>query len=103
MIYTDTPNSQFKSDTIPPNAKHGVVYTKPWVVELMLDLAGYTEGSDLASFFALEPAAGEGNFLIPMARRLIESANLHNRDLTSIQAPLMTIELDGSSSTRARK
>src|SRR5205823_9575388 len=27
--------------------KNGAIYTKPWVVELMLDLAGYTQDADL--------------------------------------------------------
>ena len=38
----------------------GVVYTKRWVVELLLDLAGYTVGANLVDAVAVEPAAGEG-------------------------------------------
>lgn len=51
----------------------GVVYTKCWVVELLLDLAGYTPEANLAGRVAVEPAAGEGAFLGPMIERLVES------------------------------
>ena len=51
----------------------GVVFTKTWVVELLLDLAGYCAEADLVESLAIEPAAGEGAFLVPMARRLVES------------------------------
>lgn len=33
------------ASTVPWPEKHGVVYTKRWVVDLMLDLAGYTAGA----------------------------------------------------------
>ena len=54
--------------------KRGAVYTKPWVTELILDMAGYDASGDLAKKFAVEPAVGEGAFLAPMAVRLIRSA-----------------------------
>jgi hypothetical protein len=40
----------------------GVVYTKPWVVDLILDLVGYRAEEDLAGVVALERAAGEGAY-----------------------------------------
>ena len=63
---------------LPVQEKNGVVYTKPWVVELILDLAGYTEDADLVDCFAIEPAAGNGAFLIPMAQRLVTSCKRQN-------------------------
>src|SRR5215210_2828254 len=33
--------------TIPYVAEHGVVYTRPWVADLVLDLAGYTPEANL--------------------------------------------------------
>lgn len=48
-------------------ADHGEVFTPPWLVEKMLDLAkGETERID-ARF--LEPACGSGNFLVPVLQR----------------------------------
>ncbi|MGI8553771.1 MAG: hypothetical protein ACR2PL_23725 [Dehalococcoidia bacterium] len=43
--------------------KNGAVYTRPWVVELILDLAGYDPSKDLILRLVVEPAAGEGAFL----------------------------------------
>ena len=48
----------------------GVVYTRPWVADLILDLVGYRAGEDLAARYVVEPSAGEGAFLVPMIRRL---------------------------------
>ena len=47
-----------------------MVYTKPWVVDLILDLAGYVADRDLVAARAAEPAAGAGAFVRPMVRRL---------------------------------
>ena len=48
-------------------ADHGEVFTPAWMVEAMLDLVkGETERID--SRF-LEPACGDGNFLVPVLRR----------------------------------
>ena len=48
-------------------ANHGEVFTPAWMVEAMLDLVkGETERID--SRF-LEPACGDGNFLVQVLRR----------------------------------
>jgi adenine-specific DNA-methyltransferase len=47
-----------------PTPNHGEVFTQQWVVELILDLAGYTPDRDLADLLAVEPACGGGAFLI---------------------------------------
>jgi hypothetical protein len=46
--------------TLSPPREAGVVYTKPWMVELVLDLAGYLPEKRLADMLALEPSAGDG-------------------------------------------
>jgi adenine-specific DNA-methyltransferase len=51
---------------------HGVVLTKPHVVELILDLAGYCTDRDLPSMRLLEPACGHGAFLLPAIDRLMK-------------------------------
>ncbi len=63
----------------------GVVYTKPWVVELLLGLAGYAPRANLVDAVAIEPAAGEGAFLIPMSQRLVASCLRQNRPLRGCQ------------------
>ena len=58
----------------------GVVYTKRWVVELLLDLSGYCSNTNLVDSLAIEPAAGDGAFLGPMIERLVQSCgNLVDR------------------------
>jgi hypothetical protein len=82
--------------------KRGAVYTKPWVTELILDMAGYDVKGDLATKFAVEPAAGEGAFLAPMAVRLIRSALSKGREPLECQGSLLAYELDQESADVAR-
>jgi hypothetical protein len=77
--------------------KKGVVYTKAWVVELVLNLVGYTEEANLVDAFAVEPAAGEGAFLALMAQRLVASCRRQNRPLTDCRDSIVAFELDEKS------
>ncbi len=43
-----------------PQREAGVIYTKPWMVEIILDLAGYLPERPLFKLVALEPSAGDG-------------------------------------------
>lgn len=72
----------------------GVVYTKQWVVDLILDLAGYLPDHDLAARYAVEPAAGKGAFLVPMIRRLLDSLEAHGRPVSDARDALHAYELD---------
>ena len=55
-------------------ADHGEVFTPAWMVEAMLDLVkGESERID--SRF-LEPACGDGNFLVPVLRRKLAAVEL---------------------------
>lgn len=83
--------------------KKGVVYTKPWVVELILDLAGYQTEADLVDAVAIEPAAGDGAFLVPMAKRLVASCKRQNRPVLDAAGSLVAYELDGSSAELTRR
>lgn len=80
----------------------GVVYTKPWVVEFLLDLAGYAEQANLVDALAVEPAAGEGAFLVPMALRLVASCQRQSRPLTDCTCSLIAYELNEDSAETAR-
>lgn len=90
------------SHVVPSQGKNGKVYTKSWVVELTLDLAGYVEDANLADCFAIEPAAGRGAFLVPMMRRLVASCKLHKRSFSELTSSLLAYELDAASATAAR-
>lgn len=71
----------------------GVVYTKRWVVELLLDLSGYCQEKNLLDVLAVEPAAGDGAFLGPMIERLVESCRRLRRPLSDCQHSLIAYEL----------
>jgi adenine-specific DNA-methyltransferase len=86
---------------VPIEAK-GVVYTKRWVVELLLDLAEYRPEDNLVDAIAVEPAAGEGAFLGPMIERLAESCRRSGRPLADCRKSLVAYELDDASAERAR-
>lgn len=76
------------------NGPKGVVYTKEWVVNLILDLACYVPEEDLATRHAIEPSIGEGAFLLPMIRRLLDSIERHGRPVTEARHALCAHELD---------
>jgi hypothetical protein len=85
-----------------PLEPKGVVYTKRWVVELLLDLAGYTADSNLVDAVAVEPSAGEGAFLALMIERLVDSCQRLGRPISDCRKSLFAFELDEVSAERAR-
>ena len=94
---------------VPPRASqlsglesNGVVYTKRWVVELLLDLAGYRSEANLVDTVAVEPAAGDGAFLGPMIERLVDSCQRLERPLSDCKSALIAYELDDVSAERTR-
>lgn len=82
-------------------AEPGVVYTKPWMVELVLDLAGYSPDRRLAELVALEPSAGDGAFLSAMVRRLVESCERHGIPLANAGRAIQAFEIDPIAAERA--
>jgi hypothetical protein len=80
----------------------GAVFTRRWVVELLLDLAGYRSDANLVDAVAVEPAAGAGAFLGPMIDRLIESCRTLGKPLTACAESIAAWELNEESAVRAR-
>ncbi|WP_370321566.1 N-6 DNA methylase [Actinoplanes sp. ATCC 53533] len=76
-----------------PLDNHGEVFTRRWVVELILDLVGYNATDSLADRVAIEPACGHGAFLLPMAERLIASCRLHGRPLSDATGAIRAYDL----------
>ena len=92
-------------DTAPvisPSEPKGVVYTKEWVVNLLLDLAGYVSTANLIDSVAVEPSAGHGAFLGPMIRRLLEACKNYGRTIMECEGSIIAYELDESSASRTR-
>jgi hypothetical protein len=86
-----------------PGADYGEVFTRRWVVELILDLVGYTPDRDLAALKLMEPSCGTGAFLVPVIERLIASGLRHGRDLRSMHEAVSAFDLLDANAERARK
>ena len=84
-----------------PTREAGVVYTKPWMVALMLDLAGYTVDRPLGRLVAVEPSAGDGAFLKEMVRRLVESCRRHGIPLTEAREAIRAFEIEPEAAANA--
>lgn len=55
----------------------GVIYTKPLIVEFILDLVEYTPDRNLPNYRLLDPSFGDGAFLEIAVKRLLDSY-IHN-------------------------
>jgi hypothetical protein len=89
--------------SIDEQGEHGEVFTRRWIVELILDLSAFTADRDLAGMVALEPSCGSGAFLVPMTERLIDSCRRHGRPLGDIAGALVAYDLLPSNVELARK
>jgi type I restriction-modification system DNA methylase subunit len=58
----------------------GAVFTRREVVDLILDLAGYTSDEPLHDARILEPSMGRGDFLLPVIERLFEAYERRHSD-----------------------
>jgi adenine-specific DNA-methyltransferase len=77
----------------PGTQNYGEVFTRRWVVEVLLDLTGYTADRDLGSLRLVEPSCGSGAFLGPAVERLIKSAQAQGRDLASLGHAIRALDL----------
>lgn len=57
--------------------ERGAIFTRPEVVEFILDLVGYRPSKPLHQLRLLEPSFGGGDFLIAAVRRLVQSYRAH--------------------------
>lgn len=73
--------------------EHGEVFTRAWVVELILDLLGYTPDKELHDLKIVEPACGGGAFLGAIASRVSASCRAHQRDLRDAAEAVRAFDL----------
>lgn len=78
------------------------MYTKGWVVALLLDLARFRAENNLVDKLAVEPAAGNGAFLGPMIERLVDSCMMLGKPVSACRSSLIAYELDENSARLAR-
>ncbi|HEX9774252.1 MAG TPA: Eco57I restriction-modification methylase domain-containing protein [Actinomycetota bacterium] len=91
---------RFGEDT---DVEHGAVFTRRWVVDLILDLVGYTPDRNLHELVAIEPSCGDGAFLVPMVERLVEACRRAGADIGAATDALSAFDLQAESVTRSRK
>ncbi len=81
------------ASTLEEGHEYGAVFTRRWVVELILDLVGFITERDLALLRAIEPACGRGAFLGPMVERLSRSCRLHGRQISEAADAIRACDL----------
>ena len=86
-----------------PDGEHGEVFTRRWVVDLILDLVGYRPEADLGASTIVEPACGCGAFLLPIVERLSESCALHGRVLADLDDAIRGFDLMAHNAEHTRK
>ena len=74
--------------------KHGLVLTKPIVVETMLDRVQYTQNHDLRDTRVIEPSAGDGAFAVKIIERLYLSSLKFDFSFQKALSNLIFFELD---------
>lgn len=74
--------------------QHGTVATKPSVASAMFDMAGYTADRDLSTVRVLDPAGGNGVFILEAIRRLSASAERHGFSFATAYTTLCVVEID---------
>ncbi|MFD5461522.1 Eco57I restriction-modification methylase domain-containing protein [Kitasatospora sp. NPDC127059] len=82
--------------------EHGEVFTRRWVVELILDLLGYAPDKDLAQLKVVEPACGTGAFLGVIASRISASCRAHGRPITDAVDAVQAFDLLGRNVAESR-
>lgn len=88
-----------KIESSPDVAVRGQVLTKPHIVELMLDLAGY-HGDPTKTL--LDPGCGEGAFSVAAAQRLLRTSGAP-RSVDQLADCILGIEQDEASAAVARQ
>lgn len=77
--------------------ERGAIFTRPEVVEFILDLVGYTADKPLHSMRLLEPSFGNGDFLLTAVSRLLYAYRRHGGDLknavTELRSSIKAVEL----------
>lgn len=86
-----------------PGADYGEVFTRRWVVDLILDLVGYTPDLDLSSTVIIEPSCGTGAFVVPIVDRLLRSAAAHGHEVSELGEAVRAFDLLDANADLARK
>ncbi|MFI5744377.1 Eco57I restriction-modification methylase domain-containing protein [Streptomyces sp. NPDC051644] len=83
--------------------EHGEVFTRRWVVDLILDLVGYTSDKALCDLKLVEPACGSGAFLGAVASRISASCRAQNRPIGDASGAVRALDLLERNVRRSRE
>lgn len=84
---------EYKDFGIDEDGDHGEVFTRRWVVDLILDLSGYYVERPLHELRLVEPSCGSGAFLTVIAARLSASCRKHDVDLQAARPAIRACDL----------
>lgn len=96
------PRDAYDYGTRASGETHGVVLTKPHIVELILDLAGYTSERELGNLTLLEPSCGHGAFLVPAVSRLLASTMRARRPVSELEKAVLAFDIEQDHVERTR-
>lgn len=82
---------------------NGCIYTRGWVVNLMLDFCQYTVNNRLAEKRVIEPACGDGSFVSEIVKRLCASARLTGHTPKDISGCIKAYDTDSSALASIRE
>ncbi len=85
--------------------ERGAIFTRPEVVDFILDLVGYTADAPLLQYRILEPSFGNGDFLLPIIARLLTAAAAERDGFSQrrLGLALRAVELHRASYERTRE
>lgn len=94
LFNAPVPTSAYDYASRSSGVRHGFVLTKPHVVELILDVAGYISERQLCSMRLLEPACGEGVFVVAAVRRLLVATSPKEHTLEKLAPCIVAYDID---------
>ncbi len=86
-----------------PADERGAIFTRPEVVDFMLDLIGYTTNRSLWQFRLLEPSFGGGEFLFKAVERLLEASQKAKIQARELSTAIRAVELHRDTFTQTRE
>jgi hypothetical protein len=95
-----------KLSTSVSSESRGAIFTRPEVVEFILDLVGYTTDQPLHQKRILEPSCGRGDFLLPIVSRLLtawKNAKKTDQPLDELKDAIRAVELHSATFQTTRQ
>lgn len=107
LLFQEEVMSAIEAMTSASVEERGAIFTRPDVVDFILDLAGYTPDKPLDQMKILEPSFGNGNFLLPMVERLLQAwnraANKSADTFEDLSMCVCAVELHGETFIRTKR